>query len=87
MTKWNGIIGHTSSNSELACNGVIREVISDRTIDHKTLFNAEITQLILQSRPIATTDASAKDGELGGAWIIMSSHRNEALSNTLHHKE
>ena len=77
MTKWNGIIGHTSSNSELACNGVIREVISDRTIDHKTLFNAEITQLILQSRPIATTDASAKDGELG----------DEALSNTLHHKE
>jgi len=43
--------------------------------------------MIIQSRAIAATDASVKEGELGGAWIIMSTQGQEVLSNKLYHKE
>ena len=41
----------------------------------------------MQSRAIAASDTSVKEGELGGAQMIMSSNGNEVLSNRLFHKK
>ena len=81
------MIGHISSNRELKCQGVIRKVLPNSIVNYEPQFNEEITQMIMQSRAIAATDASVKEGELGGAWIIMSTQGREVLSNKLYHKE
>jgi len=43
--------------------------------------------MILESKAIAASDASVKDGEMGGAWIIKNNEGDELLSNEIHHKE
>ena len=50
-------------------------------------FNQEITEMIVQSRALAASDASVKDGEMGGAWIIKKISREEVLLNRIYHKK
>ena len=49
-------------------------------------FNEEITQLIAQFEAVAAVCTSIKEGELGGAWIIMSKSGMEMISNKIYHK-
>ena len=35
IVKWNGMIGHISSNGELKCQGVIREVLPNSTVNYE----------------------------------------------------
>jgi len=50
-------------------------------------FNQEITEIILQSRALAASDASVKDGEMGGAWIIKKNSGEEVLSYKIYYKK
>ena len=87
ITSWIGIVGHLNANGELKCNGMMREVRFNRRVHQDPPFNAEVTQLITQSSTIAASNASTKEGKLGGAWMIMSRIGDEVLSNRLCHKE
>jgi len=62
---------------------VIRE--SSRQ-DIQNPFNEEITNMIQRGTAIAASDASVKDGCMGGCWIIANSNRQRTLmTNKLYH--
>ena len=50
-------------------------------------FNQEITEMIIQSRALAASDASVRDREIGGVWIIKKISGEEVLSNRIYHKK
>ena len=68
-TEWIGIIGEIKKNGELIVNSIIRDIRSVRAED-PPLFNQFITQMIIESKAMAASDASVKNGEMGGTWII-----------------
>ena len=51
-----------------------------------TPFNEIVTNEIIQMNDIAVTDASVKDREMGGVWIISNAQRETFLEHRTHHK-
>ena len=43
--------------------------------------------MIVQSRALAASDASVKDKEMGGAWIIKKISGEEVLLNRIYYKK
>ena len=74
-------------NGDLNINGMIRDVRQEIDINQYPLFNQEITESIIQSRAIAASDVSIKDGKMGRAWIVMKNNGQEVLFNRLYHKK
>ena len=78
--------------SEIKSNGVV--IIYDifyarRDNDRKEQanpFNEIIVKSIEEGNAVAATDASVKDGKMGGCWIIVNKENRDLLSNELHHK-
>ena len=81
------MIGEIKRNGELIVNSIVRYDNQERLNQYPPPFNQVITQIILESKAIAASDASVKDGEIGGAWIIKNNEGDKLLSNEIHHKE
>ena len=67
-------------------NSIIRDIKSVRA-NNLPPFNQFIIQMIIESKAMAASDASVKDGEMGGAWIIKNQKGDCLLSNEIYHKE
>ena len=51
------------------------------------LFNEELTKSIEDGLAVSATEASVKEGQMGGAWIITDVDKKLMISNQLYHKE
>ena len=55
--------------------------------DWNPVFNESITISIENEMAVAATDASTKDGRMGGSWIIGDKDNRRLLGNKLYHKD
>ena len=85
--EWIGIIGELKRNDELIVNSIVRNSSQERGNQPPPAFNQVIIQMIEESWAIAASDASVKDREIGGAWIIKNNNGNKLISNEIYHKE
>ena len=50
-------------------------------------FNENTTRCKQESKAVAAADASVKNGEMGGRWIISNKQKTMEISGELHHKK
>ena len=84
--KWNKTIAEIRENGVAKVCGVFYVYQEESEIQYFQ-FNENITWYIQESKAVAATDASVKNGEMGGRWIISNKQKTMEISGELHHKK
>ena len=87
--EWRQSIAEIKENRSLIIYSLFPPVIRESSQqDIQNPFNEEITNMIQRGTAIAASDASVKDGCMGGCWIIANSGQQKTLmTNKLYHNQ
>ena len=84
--EWKKTIAEIKENGVLEVYGVFYVHQEESEIQYFQ-FNENITRCMKESKAVAATDASVKNGEMGGRWIISNKQKTVEISGELCHKK
>ena len=85
QNEWKKIIAEMKPNQSIVVYGTFHVHMEETEIRYFP-FNNEITKSIQENKAVAATDASVKDDEMGGVWMLTDTKRTFEISNELYHK-
>ena len=84
--EWLGVIGNIERNRRLNNESTFPPVVEQSNVSWSTTFPPIIKVAIQEGKVHTATDASMKDGEMGGSWILTNNNKDEIIQNVLYHK-
>jgi len=84
--EWKKMIAELKENGRLEVHGIFYSHQEDSEIQYQP-FDEIMTRSIIEGKAVAATDASVKDGQMGGRWILSNTQQSAKISGELYHKE
>jgi len=82
---WKKVIAEQKPNTAFKVYGIFHVQMENSAIEYFP-FNDEITKSIEQRTAVAATDASVKNDQMSGVWIMADKEKTFQISNEIYHK-